>query len=62
MRLLKSCLFCSRLTGDMCGLLSILYAVVVMVAGLGISVAEVYVSKPIPGLFEVRVIIRCNRR
>ena len=46
----------------MCGLLSILYAVVVMVAGLGISVAEVYVSKPIPGLFEVRVIIRCNRR
>ena len=36
------CLYC-RLTGDICGLLSILYTVAVMVADLGIAVAEVYV-------------------
>ena len=36
------CLSC-RLTGDICGLLSILYAVAMMVAGLGIAVSEVYV-------------------
>ena len=38
---------------DMCGLLSMLYAVIVMVAGLGIAVAEVYVHRPMPALFEV---------
>ena len=37
----------------MCGLLSMLYAVIVMVAGLGIAVAEVYVHRPMPALFEV---------
>ena len=30
-------------TGDICGLLSILYALAMMVAGLGIAVAEVCV-------------------
>ena len=39
-----------RQTGDICGLLSVLYAVVMMVTGLGVAVAEVYVKKPMPAV------------
>ena len=30
-----------------------LYAVIMMLTGLGVAVAEVYVKKPMPSLFEV---------
>ena len=42
-----------RLNADMCGLLSILYAVIVIVVGLVVAVAEIYVEEPMPSLFEV---------